>query len=323
MVSEAQVEEKQGKARTYRRHGKGLTLGAYIRIGMGKTRKEKSKGAIGICAECGEAYPLKHGHVCIQCQKGQSYYRKVTDGTLPEHEDPGLRKVPLSEAVGLPLAHDVTRIEPGKFKGPEFSRGHEVRAGELCRLHQMVKNHLYVMDNVTDDYLHEDEAIRKMAVHIGDDGTKYSKEPREVKKDFCASHDGLFLVNTDQLPRFNLIPEVMCAARHRYTLVKEGERVGGARAIPLLISLEKVSEAAEIEPETEGLFSVRRLRDANEGILITGNEVFQGLIQDRFWPITSGKLDKLGSHAARTRIVPDDSDFIWKEALTWFARVVT
>ena len=128
-------KKEQSKARIIEdmvRAGESVLTYELVRV---KPEKKKSKGAIGICAECGEAYPLKHGHVCIQCQKGQSYYRKVTDGTLPEHEDPGLRKVPLSEAVGLPLAHDVTRIEPGKFKGPEFSRGHEVRAGELCRLH--------------------------------------------------------------------------------------------------------------------------------------------------------------------------------------------
>ena len=40
-----------------------------------------------------------------------------------------LKVIPVEEAVGMPLAHDITEIVPGKHKGPAFRRGHIVRQG--------------------------------------------------------------------------------------------------------------------------------------------------------------------------------------------------
>ncbi len=287
----------------------GESVLSYERVKV-KPEKKKSKGAIGICPGCGEAYPVKHGLACIPCQKGNSYYRGINENSANNRREPELKKVLLSEAVGLPLAHDVTRVEPDKFKGPEFSRGYVVKAGDLCRLQQMGKSHLYVMDKIGDGYLHEDDAIKEMAAYIAGNGIKYDERPREGKIDFYASYDGLFTVNVEQLFRFNLIPEVMCATRHRYTLVKKDQKVAGARAVPLVVNLEKIKEAIEIASELRGLFSVRKLRKACAGILITGNEIFQGLIQDRFEPIITRKLNELGSDVAMAKIAPDDSDFI-------------
>ena len=49
-----------------------------------------------------------------------------------------LKVIPVEEAVGLPLAHDITEIVPGKHKGPAFRRGHgtsggPARSGEALR----------------------------------------------------------------------------------------------------------------------------------------------------------------------------------------------
>jgi len=272
--------------------------------------KKKSKGAIGICPECGEAYPIKRGLVCLSCQQGSFYYEEIAVGSCSGSGVPELRKVPLEEAVGKPLAHDVTRISPGEFKGPEFSRGYVVRPEDLCRLQQMGKNHLYMMDELGEEYLHEDEAIIKMARHISGPGIRYEERPREGKIDFCANKNGLFLVNRDALTKFNLIPEVMCATRHRYTMVTENSKVAGARAIPLVVRREKIAKAIEIASGAGGLFSVVDIRKASAGIIITGNEVFQGLIRDEFAPIITGKLKNLGSKVLTTEIVPEDGEVI-------------
>ncbi|MBU1248996.1 MAG: trehalose-binding protein, partial [Proteobacteria bacterium] len=60
----------------------------------------------------------------------------------------------------------------------------------------------------------------------------------------------------------------------------------------------------------EPLFSVLPLRRARVGILVTGTEVFQGLIEDRFIPIISAKVEGLGSSVTATDIVPDDREAI-------------
>lgn len=35
-----------------------------------------------------------------------------------------MKTVKVEDAVGLRLAHDITEIRPGEFKGPAFRKGH-------------------------------------------------------------------------------------------------------------------------------------------------------------------------------------------------------
>ncbi len=57
-----------------------------------------------------------------------------------------LKKVKLKDAVGTKLAHDITEIRPGEFKGPAFHKGHTVCNEDLCHLQKLGKNHLYLID---------------------------------------------------------------------------------------------------------------------------------------------------------------------------------
>jgi hypothetical protein len=40
----------------------------------------------------------------------------------------GMTKITVEEAVGTRLAHDITEIRPGEFKGPSFRRGTRFRS---------------------------------------------------------------------------------------------------------------------------------------------------------------------------------------------------
>ncbi|MBA4358959.1 MAG: trehalose-binding protein, partial [Desulfovibrio sp.] len=60
------------------------------------------------------------------------------------------------------------------------------------------------------------------------------------------------------------------------------------------------------------LFRVAPLKAARVGVLVTGSEVFQGLIEDRFAPIVREKVERLGSAVVAEAIVPDDSELIAK-----------
>jgi len=57
-----------------------------------------------------------------------------------------LKKVKLDEAIGMVLAHDVTKVIPGRFKGPGFRRGHVIREEDIPELLKMGKEHVYVME---------------------------------------------------------------------------------------------------------------------------------------------------------------------------------
>ena len=80
-----------------------------------------------------------------------------------------LKKIKLEDAVGTKLAHDMTEIRPGEFKGAAFHRGHTVCNEDLCRLHKMGKNQLYVID-LNEDEIHEDQAAAILADALAGDG---------------------------------------------------------------------------------------------------------------------------------------------------------
>jgi len=117
-------------------------------------------------------------------------------------------------------------------------------------------------------------------------------------------------VNTAALAAFNMVEEVMCATLHTHTLVAKGKLVGATRAIPLVMKRAPIERAAAIARQNGGVLSVRALRKAKAGIVVTGSEVFNGLIQDRFAPILAEKVTALGSEVAGVTFAPDDADLI-------------
>ena len=68
-----------------------------------------------------------------------------------------MKKMMVQDAVGSVLAHDMTRIVPGKFKGVGFKKGHVLREEDIPELLKMGKKHLYVMD-LDENQVHEDDA---------------------------------------------------------------------------------------------------------------------------------------------------------------------
>jgi len=42
-----------------------------------------------------------------------------------------LKKIPVEESLDTVLAHDITRIVPGKFKGLGFKKGHIIREKDI------------------------------------------------------------------------------------------------------------------------------------------------------------------------------------------------
>lgn len=95
-----------------------------------------------------------------------------------------LEKIKVEEAVGLPLAHDLTRIVPGKYKGAAFRRGKIIRKRDIPTLLDMGKKQVYVLKPNPGE-VHEDEAARRMARALSEKGIDL-RGPREGKIDFIA-----------------------------------------------------------------------------------------------------------------------------------------
>jgi hypothetical protein len=220
-----------------------------------------------------------------------------------------LKKINLKDAVGTELAHDITEIRPGEFKGPAFRKGHTVCNEDLCRLQKLGKNHLYQID-LTEDEIHEDQAAAILAGALAGDGIVWQDEPREGKIKLLAERDGLFAVNTSALAAFNMVDEVMCATLHSHTLVRKGELVAATRAIPLIMKRAPIERAAAIAQQSGATLTVKALLPVKVGLIITGNEVYHGLIEDRFAPILSEKVTALGCTVYNTALAPDNPEII-------------
>jgi len=220
-----------------------------------------------------------------------------------------LKKIKLQDAVGMKLAHDITEIRPEEFKGVAFHKGHTVCNDDLCRLQKLGKNHLYLID-MEEDEIHEDEAAAILAGALAGERVVWKNEPREGKIKLLAERDGLFSVNTAALAAFNMVDEVMCATLHNHTLVKEGALVAATRAIPLIMKRAPIERAAAIAGQNGAMLSVKPLYSAKVGLVITGNEVYNGLIEDRFAPTLTEKVTDLGCEVGGVAFAPDDTDLI-------------
>ncbi|MDM8536445.1 molybdopterin-binding protein [Desulfobacterales bacterium HSG17] len=226
-----------------------------------------------------------------------------------------IQVVKIEEAVGYPLAHDITEIVPGEFKGPAFKRGQILSCRDLDHLRRLGKNHLYVLRPENDE-MHEDDAAKAIANSLCGKGVGWSGEPREGKVSIKAMQDGLLKIDVEALNRFNETGEVMCATRHTNTVVKKGTQVAATRAIPLLIPSKKVDEAvAHAQRSEQGVLRVLPMRKARVGVLITGNEVFSGRIEDKFESIIRTKVNELDGQIIDVIFVPDDDNLIVDAAL--------
>ena len=218
----------------------------------------------------------------------------------------GIKTIPVTDAVGMALAHDVTEIRSGEFKGRAFRKGHIVRSEDICHLQRLGKENLFVL-SIGDDEMHEDEAARTIAEALMGDGVMMQGEPKEGKINIIANRDGLLKVDREALLRFNLMGDVMCATLHDNLPVKKGQIVAGTRAVPLVIKRDVVEKAVLAARNT---IEVREMRRPRVGVVITGNEVYYGRIKDAFAPIIEKKIKDLNGQIIGIYYAPDDEKMI-------------
>ena len=112
---------------------------------------------------------------------------------------------------------------------------------------------------------------------------------KEGKIEVIAECDGLLKVDKDRLNRVNGLGEMMIASRHGNFPVKAGEKIAGTRIIPLLIEKEKMARAKEV-CKGRPILQLMPFLQKKAGIVVTGNEVYYGRLQDTFTPVIEEKL---------------------------------
>jgi molybdopterin biosynthesis enzyme len=222
------------------------------------------------------------------------------------------QQIPVEQAVGMVLPHDITEIVPGKCKGRAFRKGHVIRPEDVEHLRRLGKEHVYVLE-LTETEIHENEAALLLAAALVGGGVEYSDDVNEGKVSITAAHDGLLRINKEALFRFNLLGEVSCSTLHDCTPVKKGEQVAAVRLIPLVGERKLVAEAAAAAETAGKIVRVLPLSNIKAGLVITGSEVFHGRIEDKFEAVLRGKLTALGSEVVRVGFAPDDAALIAAE----------
>jgi hypothetical protein len=223
--------------------------------------------------------------------------------------------VTIEEAVGFPLAHDITEIRPGEFKGAAFHRGHILKREDLDHLRRLGKNHLFIIKGAPEELIHEDEAAVDLADALCGQGVGWNGEPREGKLSLTAQYDGLLKVDVEALNRFNRIGEVMCATRHSDSIVKKGQEVAATRAIPLLVARRDVAEAIQIAHSApQRVLRILPMKRPTVGVMITGDEVYYGRIDDKFEPVIRRKIAEVEGRILEIVFLPDDDQRIAETA---------
>ena len=216
-----------------------------------------------------------------------------------------MKLIPVRDAVGHVLCHDMTQIIPGQYKDARFRKGHVVREEDVPVLLRMGKEHLYVWEMIP-GMVHEDAAAARLCALC--QGEHMDPGPvKEGKIQLTAAIDGLFRVDARRLYEINLLGELMIATRHGGTAVRRGDALCGTRVIPLVIGEEKLARAEAIGGGRP-LLELLPWKIRTAGIVTTGSEVARGLIQDAFTPVVEAKLAEFGIAVTARRVVEDGEE---------------
>src|SRR6266542_1136668 len=198
-----------------------------------------------------------------------------------------LKIIPVEEAVGLPLAHDITEIVPGKHKGPAFRRGHIVRQEDISKLLDVGKRNLYVKE-LENDKLHEEDAARRLAKAAAGANLKLT-DPSEGRINLFVEISGLLKIDSDLLYRFNSLCEFMLSTLPGNLYMKDGTVVAGTRTIPVVIKEELIQKAEALCKDKPSV-TLLPMPPKRIHLVVTGSEVFTGRIKDGFGPVVTRKV---------------------------------
>lgn len=217
-----------------------------------------------------------------------------------------MKIIPIEEAVGHKLSHELTGIVPGKNENITYLRGYTVKAEDVEVLKNMGKYHVKVIEE-NSSLIHENDAAVMMGEKAFGQGVLMCS-PKEGKVHAFAEDKGVVVTSRKILKSINLISGMKLAARKKYTIVEKGEKVATFSITPLEIEKELLDKGINLLDKP--VISVLPLHSLRIGVVTTGSEVYEGRIEDAFLPYLKGKFDVYGYEVLEQSIVPDDQALI-------------
>lgn len=225
-----------------------------------------------------------------------------------------MKKVRVEDAVGMVLGHDVTKIVPEEFKGAAFKKGHIITEQDIDVLKSMGKNNINIVE-LESGMIHEDDAATRIAGACAGDNIHFTG-PSEGKIELVSDVRGIVSINIEALQEINSIDEVILATIHNNTLVEKNSPIAATRVIPLAINEKSIIRVEEIGNSNRGIVSVKGLKPLKVGVVISGTEVYEGRIKDRFAPIMTEKIKHYGCALSEIKYAPDDLLMLEKQIMS-------
>ena len=227
-----------------------------------------------------------------------------------------MKKIPVEQAVGMTLCHDITKMVDG-FKGAAFKRGHVIREEDIEALLNIGKRTVFVWEENAGE-IHEEDCALRMAAMAPVQGAHYTA-PSEGKVLLMADTRGMLRVDTELLREINSIGDITISTLPDHYPVESGARLASMRIVPLVTKEEQIIAAERLCAQRK-LLDLRPYAHKKIGVIITGSEVYSGRIKDKFEPVVRRKMESYPAEILGVTICDDDLDMIINSAKAYLAK---
>lgn len=227
-----------------------------------------------------------------------------------------ITQIPLEQAVGLPLAHDLTQIDAkNRKKSARFKKGQIITEADLETLRSMGRENLSVMDLSPGD-VHEDDAAIQLGEALCGENLRVTP-PAEGRCNLVAETSGMLCYLAETVNRVNQDPDWVLSALAPNRPVLKGQVVAGFRIRPLVLEDYRVERAVAVVRGSKP-FAVLPFRPLRVGLVTTGKEIVDKRVEDAFRPKLLEKLERLGGGTLMGQRFCTDSLELISEAIGAF-----
>lgn len=217
-----------------------------------------------------------------------------------------MKKINIENAIGQVLCHDMTQIIPGKIKDARFRKGHIIKEEDIPVLLSMGKKNIYVYE-LNENMLHENDAaliLRDMCINEN----MIESEIKEGKLELISKIKGYLQVDRNRLEKVNMTDDITIATIKDGNIEKN-QKIAGMRIIPLIIEKEKLQNLKN-EIGREPLLRILPYQIKTFGLISTGSEIYNNIIEDNFSPVIEKKLKDYNVKMIKKYCCDDDKDMI-------------
>ncbi|WP_294192224.1 molybdopterin-binding protein [uncultured Cloacibacillus sp.] len=227
-----------------------------------------------------------------------------------------ITQIPLEQAVGLPLAHDLTQIDAKNHKkSARFKKGQIITEADLETLRSMGRENLSVMELSPGD-VHEDDAAMQLGEALCGENLRVTL-PAEGRCNLVAETSGMLCYLAETVNRVNQDPDWVLSALAPNRPVLKGQVVAGFRIRPLVLEDYRVERAVAVVRGSKP-FAVLPFRPLRVGLVTTGKEIVDKRVEDAFRPKLLEKLERLGGGTLMGQRFCTDSLELISEAIGAF-----